>query len=210
MAETKQKKGIDVSRWQGNIDFEKLKGQVDFVILKCGGSDSGFYRDSKFERNYLECKRLGIPVGVYYFVGKNCVTANDGYADAVRFAEIIKGKKFEYPVYMDIEVTPPSKREGATDAVIAFCSYMEKKGYYAGVYASAIHGFVDCLNLSRLTRFDIWVASWGSKKPSTRKAFGMWQNSSTGKIDGINGNVDTDISYYDFPEIMKNKHLNGF
>ena len=194
----------------GTIDFDKLKNNVDFVIIKAGGSDAGFYKDKNFERNYAECKRVGIPCGAYYFVGKNCVTANDGLADAMRFVEMVKGKQFEYPLYMDCETTPISKRNGATDGTIAFCNHLEKCGYYAGIYSSSVLGFKQMLDESRLKRFDLWVACWGNKKPSTRKAYGMWQNSSTGKIEGINGNVDTDIAYYDFPAIMKNKHLNGF
>lgn len=187
MAEKIEKKGIDISRWQGVIDFEKLKDKVDFVIIKAGGSDSGFYADSKFKNNVAGCKQNGIPIGCYYFVGKNFVTAKDGLADAIRFYNIISGIQFEYPVYLDVEVTPPSAKNGVTDACIEFCRFMESKGYYVGIYSSAISGFKDRLDLDRLKDYDIWVASWGSKKPTTRKQFGMWQNSSSGKIEGING-----------------------
>lgn len=210
MAEKIEKKGIDISRWQGVIDFEKLKDKVDFVIIKAGGSDSGFYEDKYFRRNVAECKRLGIPIGCYYFVGRNFTSSSDGRADAIRFAKIIKGIQFEYPVYLDIETTSPSTKNGSTYACIEFCKYMESQGYYVGIYSSAISGFKDRLVLDLLKDYDLWVASWGGKKPTTRKQYGMWQNSSTGKIEGINGNVDTDIAYYDFPSIIVKNHLNNF
>ena len=61
-------KGIDVSKWQGDFNFNRLKlANISFVILKIGGADDGYYQDSKFSRNYAECKRLGIPVGCYYY-----------------------------------------------------------------------------------------------------------------------------------------------
>ena len=129
--------GIDVSAHQGIIDWDKVKktGKANFAILKSGGSDDGFYKDSKFERNYSECKRLGIPVGAYYFVGRGCKSTADGIADAKRFLEHLKGKQFEYPVYIDVEAPTPSTRKGNTDATIGFIQTLQNAGYWAGVYA---------------------------------------------------------------------------
>lgn len=202
--------GIDISHWQGNIDFKKVKNSgVQFIIIKAGGSDKGFYKDSKFESFYAACKNLNIPVGCYYYVGKDCITAIDGEADAKRFIEIIKNKSFEYPTSLDIESTPKNKKQGATDAAIAFCQTLENAGYYANIYSSDISGFHDALQYERLVKFDKWVARYG-KSPQYVKSYGMWQYSSKGKIDGITGYVDLDISYIDYPSIMKKKHLNGF
>ena len=98
-------KGIDVSHWQGNIDWNKVKkAGIEFAIIKAGGSDAGFYTDSKWEANYKGAKAAGIPIGAYYFVGKDCVTAAAGKADAERFLKILKGKQLEYPVYMDLSL----------------------------------------------------------------------------------------------------------
>lgn len=203
-------KGIDISHWQGKIDFQKLKNTgIDFAIIKAGGSDRGFYKDSKFETYYASCKNIGLNVGAYYFVGSGCVSAADGKADAERFLNIIKGKIFEYPVYIDIETTPKNKKQGATDAVIAFCETMENAGYYCGVYASDISGFKESLQTERLNAYDKWVARYG-KSPQFVKSYGMWQYSSKGSLNGITGNVDLDISYLKYEEIMKKKHLNGF
>jgi GH25 family lysozyme M1 (1,4-beta-N-acetylmuramidase) len=204
------KNGIDVSVYQGDIDWKNVKNSgIEFAIIKAGGSDSGFYTDSKFEQNYANAKAVGMPVGAYYFVGSGCISKADGIADAKRFLEIIKGKTFEYPVYIDLEATSPSNRNGATEACIGFCETMENAGYYCGIYASDVSGFNDRLDLSRLSKFDKWVARYGSK-PVVVKSYGIWQKSDSGRISGINGNVDEDTAYKDYPTIIKNAGLNGF
>lgn len=204
-------KVIDVSRWQNNIDFAKVKASgIEGVIIKAGGSDSGFYKDSKFEQNYANAKAVGLHVGAYYFVGKGCTSTVDGRADGERFANLIAGKQFDLPVYMDVESTPTSARTGATDAAIAFCSYLESKGYYVGIYASDISGFKDRLDYSRLKdRFTSWVARYGSE-PKYATKWDMWQYTSTGRVNGIAGNVDMDDCRADFPSIIINGGFNGY
>lgn len=204
------KKGIDVSRWQGDINWLYVKDSgVEFAIIKAGGSDAGFYKDATFECNYEDAKSVGIPIGSYYIVGKDCKSREDGVADAKRFIEMLKGKTFEYPVYIDLELTAPQDKVGVTDAVIGFCETMEAAGYYCGIYASDLSGFRDRLDLSRLSAFDKWVANYSSE-PTYVKNYGMWQKSSTGKVGGINGNVDVNIAYIDYPEVIKAAGLNGF
>ena len=204
------KNGIDVSVYQGNIDWKAVRNSgIEFAIIRAGGSDSGFYKDSKFEQNYANAKAVGMPIGAYYFVGSGCTSKADGIADAKRFLEIIKGKTFEYPVYIDLEATSPSNRNGATEACIGFCETMENAGYYCGIYASDVSGFNDRLDLSRLSKFDKWVARYGSK-PVVVKSYGIWQKSDSGRISGINGNVDLDEAYMDYTTIIKNAGLNGF
>lgn len=209
MSDAKKMQGIDVSHWQGKIDFTKVKQVCDFVIIKAGGSDGGFYKDKKFETNYKNARESGLFVGAYYFVGGGCVSFAAGVADAKRFLEIVKGKEFEYPLFIDIETTPASKKVGATAAVIGFCQTLEAAGYYAGIYGSDVAGFKDRLDLAKLGAFDKWVARYGSRPKYVLK-YGMWQKSSKGVIRGISGKVDLDESYYDYPAIMKRKHLNGF
>ena len=203
-------KGIDVSHYQEKINWEQVKtGGIEFAIIKAGGSDDGFYTDHTFETNYTGAKAAGIPIGAYYIVGPLCISREDGIADAKRFIEIIKGKTFEYPVYIDLEVTSPKDKTGATDACIGFCQTMEQAGYYCGIYASDVSGFADRLDLSRLTAYDKWVARYGSK-PQYVKSYGMWQYSSTGKVSGIAPDVDLDESFMDYPQIIKSNGLNGF
>lgn len=203
-------KGIDVSRYQQNVNWELVKaGGINFAIIKAGGSDDGFYTDSTFEKNYAGAKTIGMPIGAYYIVGPLCISREDGIADAKRFLKILEGKTFEYPVYIDLELTAPKDKTGATDACIGFCQTMEQAGYYCGIYASDVSGFADRLDLERLTAYDKWVACYGSK-PQYVKTYGMWQYSSTGKVQGIGPAVDMDESYMDYPEIIKAKGLNGY
>ena len=204
------KKGIDVSHWQGTIDWNKVKkAGIEFAIIKAGGSDAGFYTDSKWEANYKGAKAAGIPIGAYYFVGKDCVTAAAGKADAERFLQILKGKQLEYPVYMDNEAQPASAKTGITEATIAFCETMEDAGYFVGIYGSAVSGFKERMDDSKLTPYAHWVAQYSSK--CTYKGdYGIWQYSSKGSVDGISGNVDLDYAYVDYPSIIKSGGFNGY
>lgn len=203
-------KGIDVSSWQGNIDFTKVKASgIRFVILKAGGSDSGFYTDKRFYENYAKATEAGLSIGAYYFVGKNCKSSADGLADAMRFQEIIGNCILDYPVYIDFEAPNASNKQGNTDAVKAFCEYMEAQGYYVGIYASDISGFKDRLYLPQLTAYDKWCARYGSE-PKYVKNWGIWQASSKGNVPGIAGYVDLDYSRNDYAGIIRTHHLNGF
>ena len=202
--------GIDVSYHQGSINWSAVKGAgIEFAIIKAGGSDDGFYTDSAFEKNYAGAKAAGMPVGAYYIVGPRCVSREDGVADAQRFIEQLKGKQFEYPVFIDLEFTAPMDKLGATEAVCGFCETMEAAGYYCGIYASDISGFKDRLDLLHLTAHDKWVARYGSK-PSYVQTYGMWQKSDSGRVAGIGVKVDLDEAYKDYPAIIKGKGLNGY
>jgi len=201
-------KGIDVSKWQGKIDFNKVKKSgIEFVIIKAGGSDAGFYTDKYFEENYKNAVAAGLKVGCYYIPGKYFVGTNNGLADAQKFLEIIKGKKFDYPVYLDIELQNPAHIAGITEAAYAFCEYVENKKYFIGIYGSEYSTFESLVYKNRLKRFSFWVANY-SKKPQL--ACAMWQYSSKGKVNGITGNVDMNYSYEDFDKIIKKKGLNGY
>ena len=206
-----EKKGIDVSHWQGDIDWEAVKADgVEFAIIKAGGSDAGFYEDSKFRENYEAAKAADIKVGAYYFVGKYCKSYEAGVADAMRFIAMISGLQFEYPVYIDFEAPDGSDMEGNTEAVIGFCQTMEDNGYFAGIYASEISGFHDRLNDSELQSYSHWVARYGDRPSSiTEDIFHIWQYSSEGSVAGIDGNVDMDVSYVDLETVIKNAGLNG-
>ena len=205
-------KGIDVSKWQGSIEWHRVKADdhnIKFAIVKAGGSDKGFYKDETFERNYKGAKDVGLDVGCYYIVGNKFISKNDGIADAERFYNIIKGKKFDFPVYLDLEKTLPKDKAGATEASIAFCDYMESKGYYVAIYASDISGFKEKLDTPKLNAYDKWVANY-IEKPTYVKTYGIWQYSSKGAIKGIIGNVDMDECYKDYPHIMAVNGLNGY
>ena len=203
-------KGIDVSHWQHNINFSSVKESgIEFAILKAGGSDAGFYTDSKFEENYTAAAAAGLNVGCYYFAGSKFIGEKNGTADAKKFASIIKSKKFDMPIYLDIEAQPTSEKSGITEAAIAFCDHMEKQGYFIGIYASDISGFKERLDPSVVTKYSSWVARYG-KQPEYNRYWSMWQYSSTGAVTGITGRVDLDVSNFDFPTLIKRKHFNNY
>lgn len=203
-------KGIDISHWNKIINFEKVSQAVDFVILKAGGSDKGFYQDKTFLTNYKHLHdKYSVPTGAYYYVGRKCTSFDAGVNDALKFIKIIQGLKFEYPLYIDLESTSPKDKEGATEACIGFCRVMEQHGYYVGIYASDISGFKERLNIDMLRSYDLWVARYGSK-PKYAQPYGIHQYSSTGTINGIAGKVDLDESYKNYPAIMKVYRLNGY
>lgn len=207
------KKGVDVSGSQGVINWKDTAKAVDFAILKAGGSNAGFYTADRFAENYKGATAAGVPLGAYYYVGENFKTAADGKADAERFLAILKGKRFAYPVFVDVEETRPADKAGVTDATLAFCETLEKAGYCVGIYSSAVSGFVDRLDAARLKKFDFWVADYRSSTIEAGKpalACGMWQYSKTGKVAGIAGKVDLDIAFKDYPAIIKAKGLNGY
>lgn len=203
-------KGIDISRWNGDIDFNKVKASgIEFVIIKAGGSEKGFYTDPKFKENYEKAKAAGLFVGAYYFVGKKFYGDLSGIEDAKRFIKILQGMQFEYPVYLDVETTDSRYKELATDAAIAFCSTMEAAGYYVGIYASDISGFKEKLNHSRLQNYAHWVARYG-KDPEVCKEGIIHQYSSKGAVDGIVGSVDLDKSSCDYSKYIIAGGFNGF
>lgn len=197
------KKGIDVSRFQGEINWDRVK--ADFAILRAGYGREISQKDYYFDRNYRECKRLGIPVGCYWY--SYATTAEDARKEAKACLEVIKDKQFEYPIYFDIE---EKKQAGvANELCKAFCDELEKAGYWVGIYsyASFLNSYI---SKEIRNRYAIWVAHFGVGKPNYFGTYGMWQYSDCGKTDGINGNVDLDYCYLDYPAEIKKAKLNGF
>ena len=206
----KQYKGIDVSHWQGTIDFKKVKAAgYDFVIIKAGGSDNGRYTDKKFYTNYQKAVEAGLHVGAYYFNGPKCQGAASGVADAKHFLQILGKLKFDYPVFCDIEAQPAVKRMQNTEAVKAFCETMEAACWWVGVYASDVSGFRSRLDHSQLTDYTHWVADY-TDPVTVCKDFQLRQYTSKGKVPGISGSVDLDISLVDYPAKIKKIGLNNY
>lgn len=202
--------GIDVSRWQGIIDWDAVaESGITFAIIKAGGSDNGLYTDPYFARNFAHAKAVGLHVGAYYYVGHNFLTYSDGAADAKRFCKILEGRELDMPVYLDLESTAPSDKAGATIAAASFMDYMERSGYYTGIYASDVAGFKDRLEDCKLQRYAHWVARYGSE-PKVVKNPGMWQYTDKGLVPGIKGCVDCDRCYVDYPSIIKRKKFNNY
>lgn len=201
------KKGIDVSSWQGKIDWTKVKPHIDFAIIRCGfGNDHKRNDDIYFERNAKECEALGIPYGTYLY--SYATTLDDARSEVEHTLRLIKGKKLEYPVYLDVE----SKRQMSLpkdeliEIVKYYCEEMEKNGYYVGIYSS-LYRLRSNLDSKELDPFDKWVAEWNDRFTYNKPA-GMWQRTSREDIPGIRGRVDGDEAFYDFPKIIRDRGLN--
>lgn len=201
------KNGIDVSKWQGVIDWKKVKASgIEFAIIRAA---YGTETDRLFEYNYKNAKAAGMPVGCYLY--SIAQSTEEAIKEADYLISILKGKTLEYPVALDIEDAKKQgilTKERLTEIAAAFCDRMEKAGFYVCIYSSK-SWFTDKLNMQKLSRFDVWVAQWNSKCTYTGN-YGMWQHSDTGRVSGIDGNVDLDIAYKDYQTIIKNAKLNGF
>ena len=200
-------KGIDVSYSQGKIDWNKVKssGKIEFAIIRAGYGKELNQIDNQFERNYSECKRLGIPIGVYWY--SYATTVAEAEQEAKVCLQTIKGKQFEFPVAFDIEESRCFPK--ANDLCDAFCSVLEKAGYYTAIYTfkSALQQyFSDYIK----SRYDIFLSHVDVQKSDYSGDYGLWQYSWKGNISGISGDVDLDYAYKNYPNIIKNAGLNGF
>ncbi len=202
-------KGIDVSVHNGDIDWGKVKTDgIDFAILRAGYGKLASQKDQKFEQNYKNAKAVNLPVGAYWY--SYAMNENEARQEADVFLSVIKGKQFEMPVYFDLEEKKQFDlgKEKVSAIMRAFLEKVESAGYFTGLYGSAssltIHTADDIKS-----RYTIWLAHWVDET-NYSGAYGVWQHSEKGKVAGINGNVDLDICYKDFPTVIKNKGLNGF
>lgn len=197
--------GIDVSQHQGEINWNKVKSQINFAILRLGwiGNKENHTLDTQFERNYSECKRLGIPVGVYVYCYSNCEeTAKSGANWAI---EKLKGKSLELPVYIDMEDNSIAGqgKDVLTNICVAFNNIIEASGRWAGVYANR-NWYDNFLNKDEIKRrYTTWIATYVDAVDKYKGEYDIWQNSSKGRIDGIAGCVDTNYMYRDLTTEVK-------
>lgn len=199
--------GIDVSHHNGLIRWNEVK--TDFAIIRAGYGKSQHQTDRKFEYNYSGCIANNIPCGAYWY--SYATTVEEAREEAKAFLTVIKGKKFSYPVFYDVEEerTFSCGKEKVSEIISAFCEEVEKAGYFVGVYMSS-SALTSYVTEEVRNRYSIWVAHWGVKNPSYEGTYGMWQFSATGAVKGINGDVDLDKSYRNFPSVMLKNHLNGY
>lgn len=197
------KHGIDISKWQGAPDWGKLAaahkaGQLDFVILRAGYGSNTI--DPTFEANYAAATARGIPLGAYWYAYWQQATPAQ---EAAAFLAAVQGKTMQYGVWYDVEyeksITSLSST-ARTDKTLQALAVLAASGRYCGLYAST-----DMINNrmehSRLRAYDVWVAQYGSKC-TCKLPYGLWQYSSTGNADGIDGNVDQDKAYKDYPAFV--------
>lgn len=200
-AEGNKKIGIDVSKWQKEIDWDKVKNAgVQFAIIRAGyrGSVTGsLVEDPYFQTNMKGAEASGIPVGVYFFT--QATNEVEAVEEASAVLQLVSKYHLDYPIYIDTEGAGGNGRADGLDVETrtlvceAFCRTISNAGYQAGVYASR-NWFNNNLEVERLEQYQIWLAEYRSV-PLYQRYYQMWQYTSKGKVDGIEGNVDLNIRY---------------
>lgn len=190
-------KGIDVSQWQGTIDWRKVANDgVRFAILRAGYGREISQKDPTFEYNYKNAKANGVKVGVYWY--SYAVSADDAKKEAQACLKIVKGKSFDYPIFFDLEEQFQfiKGRDFCSSLVTAFCDEIKRGGYKSGLYISR-SPLQTRISESVAKKYPLWVAEYAPKCNYSGR-YDVWQYSSTGRVDGISGNVDMNLCYTDF------------
>ena len=193
--------GIDVSKWNGNIDWNAVKNSgISYVIIRCGyrGSSTGaLIEDPMFKSNIKGAKAAGLKVGAYFF----CQAVNEVEAveEASMAVSLVSGYGLDMPIFLDVESSGGRgdgiSKDTRTAVCKAFCQTIQNSGYSAGIYANKTW-FNEKINTGSLTGYKIWLAQYASTPTYTATRYDMWQYSSKGKVSGISGNVDMNIKYY--------------
>jgi uncharacterized protein YjdB len=207
-------KGIDVSRWQGTINWNLVKADgIQFAVLRSsyGDGTSRFVNngtDITYESNYAGAKANGIAVGAYHY--SYATTVEQAVQEANFFISKLRGKQFEYPIVIDIEDSSQSilGKQTVTDIALVYLNMIKQAGYYPMVYTSK-YFFTSILDDTRLTGYDHWVAQYYTTLTYPGQT-AMWQYTSSGTVNGISGTVDMNTSYVDYATKIKALKLNGF
>ena len=214
---------LDVSRWQGSIDWDKVKssGLISGVMIRAMGNSkegkpSKPYIDPFFARNYAECQRLGIPVGVYgYF---KATTKAQADKELALFKQALTGRTFQLPVAVDIEdkLQAALSKSALTDIVAHCLSVVESWGVYVMLYTGLYFGQTNLyMGGAALKPYDVWLARYPKDqsktkpedKPKTDFPYGIWQYTGSGRVPGISGDVDLDWAYKDYAGIIQRAGL---
>lgn len=197
MAEKVVATGIDVSYANGNLDWSKLKGKIDFAILRCGfGGDYTEQDDAQFFNNVKGCEENAIPYGVYLYSYATDVTK--AKSEAAHALRLIKGLNFDLPVFLDLE-EPRISDLGKTrvlEIAKTFCNIIEQAGYTYGTYANK-NWFDNYLTDAWYDGKIKWLAQYNNTVTYTGR-YDIWQYTSSATIDGLNGKFDFNRSYVSF------------
>lgn len=197
-------KGIDVSAWQGQIDWKTVAAYgMDFAILRI--TEAGNVTDKYFERNYTECQKYNIPIGVYKY--SYAMTIAEIQSEARKIVSVLNGRKLQYPVWLDLEYNNQRSlgAENIHKMAEAFEKIITAAGYKFGIYCN-VDWYMNVI-CSHLKKYDFWIARYpanddGWLQERLRPDFGVgWQYSSKAKIPGINGTVDRSVFYKDYKEV---------
>ena len=198
--------GIDLSEYQGEVDFAKAKAAgVEFVMLRIGGrfygTDGTVYEDGAFDTYYQQAKAAGLKVGAYFF--SQAISTQDAVEEADFVIKKLSGKQLDYPIAFDWENIGDDEARtdninGTELTVIAeaFCNKVIDSGYKAIVYANSAQMFI-MYDFDTMKDYDFWLADY-REFPTMYYKFDMWQYATDGKIDGIDGDVDMNLSFTDF------------
>ena len=195
--------GIDVSYYQGDIDWEEVKTEKQFAIIRMGYGQKK--KDDKYEEYYKGAKDAGVQLGAYLF--SKAESVDDAEKEAEHALDLLKGKQFEWPIYYDIEEQSIFDAGIASDIARAFCNVLEQNKYYCGIYSST-YTFNTYFDDDVKTRYTIWLAHWDVDVPTYKGAYDVWQYG-IGQMPEI-GDCDLDRGYLDFEPVMKEHHLNGY
>ena len=195
--------GIDVSKWNGSIDWNAVKNSgVSYVIIRCGyrGSSTGvLVEDPKFRSNIKGAKAAGLKVGIYFF--SQAVNEVEAVEEASMAVNLAGGYGLNYPIFLDVEASGGRgdgvSKEVRTAVCKAFCATVQNSGYAAGIYANKTW-LSEKINTGSLTSYKIWLAQYASAPSYSATRYDMWQYSSKGKVSGISGDVDMNISYLNY------------
>ena len=205
--------GIDVSKWNGTINWEEIKAAgIDYVIIRAG-STQGI--DPYFEEYYRGAKAAGLGVGCYFYT--YALTIEEISAEADLFLSWIAGKQFDYPVYLDMEDPSQEALDGEllTEMCKTFIEKMQSSGYFCGLYVNN-NWIQNILNTEKITvYFDVWYARWTLSGEATwpdsfGQRMGMWQYTDKGKIGTHTCNFDMNVSFKDYPTLIKELGYNGY
>ncbi len=203
-------RGIDVSKWQGDINWKKVSvSGIDFVMIRASfGSENV---DEYLDKNVKGCEKYDIPYGFYHYTYAR--TAAEAKNEAKFFLNNIRGYSPKYPIVLDIEEEFYKKmdKDDVTKVINAFMDVLKDAGYYVMVYNSP--NFIKaCIDSTELEKYDIWIACWGDEERLASLYdghYGIWQYSATGKVSGINGDVDLDYSYKDYEAYITENGFNN-
>lgn len=196
-------KGIDVSSWQGDINWDKVKNTgIDFVMIRCGFrnlSNDEIHEDNKFAYNIKEANRVGIPVGIYFY--STAINEKEVLEEATFVLNLIKDYEVIYPVVYDFELFNQKRTKGVNikrinDNAVKFLDYLRAHGYRGMLYSN-LNALNNYWNLDLFEGYKLWYAQYIDKVTYDGK-YDMWQYTDKGRIDGIKGYVDLNESYYDY------------
>ena len=201
--------GINVSAWQGLIDWNTAAKNIDFTVIRVGYGKYETQKDIYFEQNYTNAKAAGLDVGAYWY--SYAQSPEEAVQEAELFCRFVDGYKFEYPLYVQLDpnVCNGLSNSEVTEVIDAFCSYVQSRGYFIGIMGD--ESFLkNRYDSSIFNKYAVWILSNSGTAPVFPTFYGMWQYSTTGVIDGIQGNVSYNYCYDLYPQIMKDCHLNGY